>query len=138
MVSQDAVLASFILRVGHERLLHRLRRLDPVLLLDDGRRRCRNRRLRHHLQRLDDRDVAQLLSDRQGRLPLTGDRVRRGSALQQEIDNHGVALLGSLVHRRVALARDGVNLALVAKQEADHVHLAKMASHVQWGVAALR
>ena len=63
-------ITSFIFRVGHESFLHGFWRLDSVFLFDNRRRSGYDRCFGNNLQRLDDSDVAQLLSDTQRRLPL--------------------------------------------------------------------
>ena len=61
-------LTAFILRVGHERLLHGLGGQELVLLLHGGGGGGRHHGVRHHLQGLHQRDVSQLLGDRESSL----------------------------------------------------------------------
>ena len=63
-----ASLTAFVLRVGHECLLHRLGGQHLVLLLHGGGGGGGHHGVRHHLEGLHQRDVSQLLGDREGSL----------------------------------------------------------------------
>ena len=70
-----ASLTAFVLRVRHEGLLHRLWGQELVLLLHGGGGRGRDYGVRHHLQGLHQRDVSQLLGDREGSLTVLKCKV---------------------------------------------------------------
>ena len=61
-------LTAFILRVGHERLLHGLGGQELVFLLHGGSGGGGHYGVRDHLQGLHERDVSQLLGDRESSL----------------------------------------------------------------------
>ena len=59
-------LTALVLRVGHERLLHRFWSQDLVLLLYSGGGSRGHDGVGHHLQSLNQGDVAKLLCDGEG------------------------------------------------------------------------
>ena len=87
---------SFILAVRHEGLLHGLGEEDLVLLLGGGGRGGGDDSVRHHLEVLHHRDVAQLLGDGERSLPIIGDCVWRSIGVKKQIHNLRVSLLGGL------------------------------------------
>lgn len=130
-----SILTGFVLRVTHERLVHRFRCHHFVLLLGNRGRGRGHDGLGDDLERLDDADIAQPLGNRECSLALVRDGVRRRVVLEQEVDDQRVSLLCRLVKWRVPGRRRQIHVGAVCEQEADHVHVAEVRRNVDSRVA---